>query len=132
MLDYELNNKILKLAPKFIAKDIAPHSFETLKSNSTAGLVVWAGASDQTIYGDSKVNHAFRAWHDSLHIKLNAPFTLEGERLVGLEQARILKSDLQGQIIVAEVVGQIEYYSGYSLFPIDQVKFIKNYLKGLI
>src|SRR6266404_5349587 len=75
MLDSEFNRRILSLAPPFQASDYAPSSLESLKEQSLGSLVVWSGASEGTIYGDAKVNHAFRAWHDSLHLKLNATFT---------------------------------------------------------
>lgn len=132
MLNSEFNNKILRLAPKFTAMDAAPHSFETLKANATSGLVIWAGASENTIYGDASINHAFRAWHDSLHLKLNAPFTFEGEKRIALEQARLIGSDTLGLIIIGEVVGQTEYLNKYGHFPIDQLAFMRNYLKGVI
>jgi hypothetical protein len=131
MLSSELNRKILKLAPRHTVSDIAPHSFETLKSAATSGLVVYSGGSDDTIYGDPRVNWAFRAWHDQLHLDLNAPFTLEGERLVGLEQARLIGGDRLGLIMVAEVVGQIEYLEANGGFPVNQAEFLRNYLKGV-
>jgi hypothetical protein len=131
MLSYELNSKIIKLAPKFEAKDFAPDTFQKLKECSISGLVVWAGASDQTIYGDAKVNYAFRAWHDALHLKLNAPFTDQGERIVALEQARLIGADKLGDIIMGEVVGQAEYFAKTGQFPVNQYEFIVNYLKGL-
>lgn len=132
MLSPLLNNKIMKLAPKHSVSDNAPYSFETLKANATSGLVVWSGASDNTIYGDRAINWAFRAWHDSLHLKLNAPFTLDGEKLVALEQIRLIDSSELSQIIWAEVVGQVEYFNKYGNFPIDQIAFMRNYLKGII
>jgi hypothetical protein len=132
MIDATLNYKIKKLAPKFSASDFAPDTFEKLRSNSVSGLVVWAGASDSTIYGDPSVNHAFRAWHDSLHLKLNAPFTLEGERLVAIEQARLVGSDTMGNILIGEIVGQAEYFAKHGEFPANQVEFMLNWLKGRI
>jgi hypothetical protein len=132
MLSPELNHKILKLAPKHTVKDIAPDSFESLKAASTAGLVVYSGGSENTIYGDPRVNWAFRAWHDELHLKLNAPFTLEGETLVGLEQARLIGGDTLGLVMASEVVGQVEYFQKHGSFPVDQVAFLDNYLKGKV
>ena len=130
MICNELNNKIIQLAPKHIVSDVAPDTFEKLKRN-IGQLVIWSGASDNTIYGDPAINQAFRAWHDSLHIKLNADFTQEGETRVALEQARIIGGSY-AEIILAEVVGQGLYFNKYGEFPKNQIEFIKSYLKGVI
>jgi hypothetical protein len=132
MLDVNLNEKILRLAPKFEAKEFAPDSFAKLRANITSGLVVWSGASENTIYGDPIVNHAFRAWHDSTHIRLNADFSPEGEKRVALEQARLIGSDMWAKILIGEVVGQAEYFAKYGKFPANQVEFMVNYLKGVL
>lgn len=120
-----LNAAILKQVKtlKYSVADTAPSTFEDLIK--APSLIVWSGASDRTIYGDPAVNWAFRAWHDSLHLKLNAPFTLEGEKRVALEQARLVDSDAIARIILAEVVGQAEYFAKQGEFPVDQVAFIK-------
>jgi hypothetical protein len=130
VLSTELNHKLLKLAPKFTPAIIAPDTFESLARASVGGLVVYSGASDSTIYGDAKVNWAFRAWHDSLHLKLGADFTLIGELRVGLEQARILGGSY-GDIVMAEVKGQIDYYNLHGSFPLNQIEFVLSYLKGV-
>ncbi len=128
MIDSMLNSKIVSLAPKHLAKDLAPDTYESLARHSGI-MVVWSGGSDNTIYGDARVNHAFRAWHDALHIKLNVGFDLQGETRVALEQARILGGPW-AEIIMAEVVGQAEYFAKHGEFPKNQVEFIVNYLKG--
>lgn len=132
MISAELNRRIIQLAPKHTASDNAPYSYETLRSASTSSLVVWSGASDKTIYGDASVNWAFRAWHDSLHLKLNAEFNESGERRVAFEQARLIGGGTFGTILVGEIVGQAEYLNKYGQFPVDQVEFMRNYLKGMI
>lgn len=129
MLSHELNSKIVKLAPKHVAKLSAPETFNDLVSN-LGELIVYSGSSDQTIYGSESVNHAFRAWHDSLHISLNAPFTLDGETVVAMEQARLL-GGMYGDILIAEVIGQAEYFQTHGTFPVNQTEFVVNYLKGL-
>ena len=130
MLDAELNRKIIRLAPTHVARDTAPGTFQELAGQRVAGrLVVWSGASDLTIYGDARVNHAFRAWHDALHLSLNAPFTLEGETRVAIEQARLIGSDAWAHVVLAEVVGQAEYLAKHGSFPADQTAFILSYLK---
>lgn len=120
--------KILKLAPKFEAKDTAPSTFSDL-FKPCPKLVVWAGASENTIYGDARVNWTFRAWYDSLHIKLGADFSLEGEIRVAIEQCRLIDSDFLAQLILAEVIGQAEYFFTHNSFPENQREFILSYLK---
>lgn len=62
----ELNIAILAMAPPFEARATAPATFREVMDCATSGrVVVWDGASDATIYGDARVNHAFRAWHDA-------------------------------------------------------------------
>lgn len=129
MFNAEFNSKILRLAPKHEAKDTAPDTFASLLANKYSRLVVWAGASEKTIYGDPSVNWAFRAWHDALHIKLNADFTLQGEILVAREQATLIDSDAMASLIMAEVQGQAEYFAKHGEFPVDQQQFIMEYLK---
>lgn len=131
MLSSELNQKIRDKVRGLIyqASDNAPDTFEKLKKYcSTGNLTVWSGGSDNTIYGDVVINHAFRAWHDLGHMILNAPFTLEGEIYVAKWQASQLGDNL-GAIIMAEVKGQAEYFAKHGMFPNDQVSFIKQYLK---
>jgi hypothetical protein len=135
MISYRLNelvqDQVSKL--KYQVSDRAPGTYQELLSQSTASMVVWAGASDFTIFGDAAVNHAFRAWHDTLHISMGAKFTLEGERIVALEQARILSAygDTYGDIVMIEVVNQAEYFQKTGNFPIDQKTFTLNQLKLL-
>jgi hypothetical protein len=131
MLSNELNTKILQAVKglRYDVSDIAPSTYEAILSTKTSRLVVWSGGSDKTIYGAASVNHAFRAWHDSLHIQLGAEFTLDGEIRVAREQARLIGSDKLGDILIAEVKGQAEYFAKHGEFPVDQVKFIVDYLK---
>jgi len=126
-----LSERIISLASElaYSVADTAPSTYAELRASSVAPLVVWSGGSEHTIYGDRSVNYAFRAWHDSLHIKLNAEFSLHGEILVAQEQARILGDDT-AKIILAEVIGQAEYFALHGFFPIDQSAFIQQYLKG--
>lgn len=127
MLSIRLNEIITAKANEltYTVRDNAPSTFEELMQY---GLIIWSGASDNTIYADPKVNHMFRAWHDSLHIKLNAPFTLQGEIYVATEQARQVGSDILAEIILAEVKGQAEYFDKHGEFPVNQISFIKQYL----
>lgn len=129
MLSYELNSKIKRFAPSLLAKDIAPSTFEDLMRLDSKEAIVWSGASECTIYGDPSVNYAMRAWHDSLHRKLSADFSLAGETRVALEHCRLIESDGLARIIWAEVVGQAEFFERFGQFPENQVEFILGEIK---
>lgn len=125
-----LNNIILKQASKlnYIVKDFAPNTEKDL-FNSTS-LVIWSGESDNTIFGDAKINYAFRALHDDLHLKTRLDFNPESE----IELGRIQASKYSGiiaDIVYCEVSGQAEYYKNNGIFVKDQVLFFKEYMKEL-
>lgn len=62
----------------------APDSLEALNGQiaQRGRLVVYSGASDNTIFGAPEINHDFRAWHDWTHWRHQLPFTPEGEQQV--------------------------------------------------
>lgn len=123
-----LNNAVLEMAgTHWEAKAHAPESFADLMS--CPRLVVWDGASDQTIFRDARVNHAFRAWHDMGHVVGVHPFTLEGERAACRWQLKALLTRFPDapewllEVIRREVIGQAEYYEQTGAFPADQEAF---------
>ncbi len=129
-----LNQAILLLAPAHVAQPIAPATFADIML-APAILPVWDGASLETIYQDAKVNHAFRAWHDSCHIAGNYAFTLEGERATCEHQIAQLLATFPSapawaiNTIRAEVIGQTEFFSSTGAFPGNQAAFIADYLR---
>lgn len=131
-LSRDLNRLILELAPRHIARAQAPSTFAELMRSPD--LVVWDGASDATIYGDARVNHAFRAWHDACHIAGGFEFTLAGEMLACEMQCRQVLQRyprVHGRILAmirAEVIGQAEHFAATGLFPEDQIAFIQTLL----
>ncbi len=94
-------------------------------------ILVWTGASDKTIFGCRITNYKFRAWHDLIHIKLQAPFTPEGEYQVMLEQINELPAFKE--ILECEIMGQVQYEQENGFFPEDQIEFARAYMqmKGL-
>lgn len=111
----------------------APDSLDQLIAHvsATGRILVWAGASDRTIFGDEEVNHAFRAWHDWCHYTHKLPFTYAGEIRVAFVQAAHLVR-LYGQtpeterwvaMIFAEVIGQSAFQEATGQFPVDQELF---------
>ena len=89
-------------------------------------LTVWNGASDQTIYGSAEANWAFRAWHDTTHLNLDADFSLQGETVVAHAQAA--EAGEHGGLILADVLGQALYYDRWGRFPENQIAFVVDYM----
>lgn len=120
-------------APAHVAVEVgAPSSLAELQAAHAVGgpLPVWAGGSESTIYSSPAVNHAFRAWHDALHIELGAEFDADGEALVnaaGIRRALVDKSvsvdDLRA--LYFDVWGQFAYSTHHAgQFPTDQAAFV--------
>lgn len=140
MLRHDLNSLVLAFAPPHDARATAPASLPELMAHASLGgsLAVWDGASECTIYGDARVNHAFRAWHDAAHIAGGFGFTLEGERAAceyQIAQARAVFPRLPEWIVRAlraEVTGQAEYFAAHGTFPADQIAFFSEATNGKV
>src|SRR5665213_3754926 len=80
ILSPDLNRAILAMAPAHIVRDHAPANWQQVREASTmARVIVWSGEANHSIYGDARVNYAFRAWHDRCHLIGQFPFTIAGE-----------------------------------------------------
>jgi hypothetical protein len=96
-------------------------------------IPVFDGGCDNTIYADAKTNHAFRAWHDYLHISNGYSFARGDEIKVGLmhmQQARragLPQSDLN--MIIADTIGQSEYYFAHGEYVTNQSAFVAAVLR---
>lgn len=144
-LSLAFNAAVMTMARKvcptgYDVSDQAPSSLEELNKHiaRTRRIVVSNENSSQTIFGCPEHNFAFRAWHDWTHWAIQAPFTLEGERLVAYRQMIDIQrvfgrkgSQLFCLLIEEEVIGQAEYYAEHGEFPVDQVAFAKAYLAEL-
>lgn len=130
MIQY-INQTILHEASKisYIVSDIAPNNeIELFNQGST--ITVWSGGSDNTIFGDARVNYAFRALHDALHIKTRLGFTHAEEYQLGKLQASQYDSDLMSTLVYCEVVCQAKYHETTGLFVVNQVEFTNDYMKS--
>ncbi len=129
MLIRYVNSEILKKASNIEYKvaDVAP-SNETELFNSSS-LVIWSGASDQTIFCDKTVNWAFRAIHDLGHIETCLNFTVEQEIELGRIQASKWDSDVMRELIYSQIVMQAKYYGETGLFVSDDYSFTLEHLK---
>lgn len=143
-ISIRFNVAVLTIANKLfpcgfdVASD-APNTFEDLSAHvaNTGRMLVWNGASDQTIFADDEVNFAFRAWHDFCHLAGNFPFTPEGELKAALMQidhiraiyGHTAEADYMATLVWAEVVGQVQYNTYHDgAFPANQAAFVKHFL----
>ena len=145
-LDVELNAAILTIAARlfpcgYLISEDAPDTYDKLVVHLDCGkpLVVFAGGSEQTIYGDREVNYAFRAWHDWCHWRGGHPFNREGEQAVYAMQCQhlvqlydySLRTRRWFDILYAEIIGQQLYFEQHRQFPADQRAFVERFLAGL-
>lgn len=118
--------------------DEAPSTLEELTDHlsRTGRMLVWKGASDDTIFADPETNWAFRAWHDYHHAKHQLAFDRDGETEVAKHQMRDIMA-LYGtgeiaerfcRILHAEIVGMLDYQDMHGDFPADQRAFVEGYL----
>lgn len=141
--DRGFNAAVLHIASRLFptgydVADKAPGSFDALKAHvaRTGRMLVWSGASDDTIFADREVNWAFRAWHDWCHLSGGFDFTLAGETEAAkmqIEHVRALygrRPDWE-RIIWAEVVGQATYFRDQGKFPAEQRAFTESYVRHM-
>jgi hypothetical protein len=124
----EVNYKILSDAVK-IQYSVNSHAPSTeVALFNASSLVIWDGESNNTVFDDSRVNWAFRALHDALHLKTRLGFS----PLEEIELGRIQASKYEGllaDLIYIEVAGQAEYYLNNGIFCPNQREFTLNQLK---
>lgn len=134
-----ITNKLFPMG--FDVSENAPDNLESLTNhiNKTGRMLVWAGASENTIYGDREINWAFRAWHDFHHWRHQIGFTIIGESDVCRHQIKdlltlygpCLRVSRMAEIITAEIIGQTTYQAWHNgEWPNNQPAFIKAYLRN--
>lgn len=112
-------------------KSMSEYYKEMKKSfDETGHVIIWTGASDNTIFGEPHINHIFRAWHDMTHYYYNQPFNFGGESTVATIQCSELPTDwiFERELITAEVLGQNQYYRIHREYVVDQRQFAYDYL----
>lgn len=125
----ELNHAILKSAPRHIVKAEAPNTFRDVLAQF-GELVIWSGASESTIFDDPKVNYAFRALHDALHIETRLDFSPIQEIAIGRIQASRYDG-LLADLVFIETAGQAAYFLQHGKFVENQRQFTLDALKAL-
>lgn len=80
---------ILASAPPHTVAQDGPSNWTELQAvRGSRVLPVNPQSAEGSIYSSVRVNIAFRAWHDSLHLALNAGFDHAGELAVAREHIR--------------------------------------------
>ena len=120
-----------KIEHAYSVSAVAPENLSQLNSSATSQMVVYGDFSDHTIYGKKEDNYLFRAWHDMTHLELQADTSSNGEHRVAIAQCQELER-LSGTTLAnwlyADVYGQVEHYAMYNMFPLEQAKFVHEYL----
>lgn len=126
----EFNHLILSQASKlnYSVSSLAPNSEVDLFNSGS--LVIWNGASDNTIWHDAKVNYAFRALHDALHLESRLGFSVPEEIELGRIQANKY-SGMLSDLIYTEVALQAKHFQVTGNFVSDQVSFTLSNLKAM-
>jgi len=126
----------------YVAVPDAPDTLDgVLAAWSRPGPVpVYDGHADRTIFDMPAQNYAFRAWHDTCHVRVLGAFDPDGERRTALAQARdVLGSRdlgtaterrLAARMVYDEVTGQVAYLNAHGSFPGDQRAFQRDYTTG--
>ena len=117
----------------------APNNWARLQAECTpTRITVWDGASDRGLLGSAD-NYAYRAWHDSVHLKVGADFSIPGEHTAALAQLQELRAilvelgtdpDLVADVEAlfwAESWGQVAHVERFGKFPLDQLAFDMAY-----
>ena len=145
-LDRDFNVFVHRMARKLFPcgfdvtmdEDEAPSNLIQLQQHveKTGRMLVWGGASDNTIFDCRETNWAFRAWHDWCHLRGKHPFHLVGEEGVMLMQqrhCRLLvpekdKAERFCRILWLEVMGQAAHYERTGAFPENQMEWMEQQL----
>ena len=142
MREYQASHALIALIHRLAGTDWhavpdAPGDWDTVRQQDPNGhIVVSSEYSDSSIYGSPENNHAFRAWHDRTHLRLDRGFDDEGEYYVGnaqvnaVHRARHDDTSLRNEDAMAiyyDTIGQIEYRNThYGAFPTNQRAFVQS------
>jgi hypothetical protein len=145
-LDIEFNKMVLditnKLVPNYDISENAPNTYNDMVDyfNNHGKLCIYNGSSDMTIFADSNVNIAFRAWHDFYHLTKELQFTDLGEYIVSnyqatdimvycIENNKLDKLNLWLNLLDIEINEQVKFFNENNYFIEDQHKFTLEQLE---
>lgn len=125
---------ILMSAPKHIASEDSPNTYESVRKFwMDEGLFhVFSGGTpvENTIFSSREVQYAYRAWHDSIHMKYEIPFGMQSELAVArLQESIALDAGVaadDAKLLRLDLEAHIEYYYASGLnHPDKQLDLIE-------
>lgn len=132
MISASLNRLVLAQASriKWQASDTAPETFDALRrAYASLGYIPISTIGLETsIYGDARVNLAFRAWHDATHLQHGLGFNASDEIAVAHIQCASAGIARDRALLWADIAGQVRYFETFGEFPNDQKAFVLDYI----
>lgn len=96
----------------------APNTYDDLRvcMDVFNRMAIWSGDYSQTCFGDTETWQQFRAWHDWVHYRFGAPFTMPGEHTAcHIQAGQLMRLYGRGDDVVemiallfCEIVGRLE------------------------
>lgn len=135
----QLEQCIKRKAPPYYATATAPDTYKKLVAATTDPLghrlnviPVYNGESNGSIYSESEINFAFRAWHDKIHLDMGLDFSPMSEYRVALEHVRQAREygvpEQQIRALWVDTFKQVEYYTIHRKYVDNQQEFLNaNY-----
>lgn len=132
-------DKIIEHGFSYRAVDLAPESFLHLRGmwahcvKTGDPLPVRSADSDNTIYTMPCVNHAFRFWHDCLHVESKRGFSHYDELAIGMNHVFEVCDEFGDEspeafLMHADTIQQTIHYNTHKAFVVDQLAFVKDVL----
>lgn len=131
---HELEAYVLANAPPHHrVPDASAYSrFEEWTRDASPGdsMPVYSGHCERTVYLTAAGNMAFRALHDTFHLRLEAGFTLADEVRVAQAQYRAAKraglSRDAARLLFLDIAAQAHYYARRKRFLTDQRRAMRR------
>lgn len=130
----ETETLLLTLAPPHFASANSPTTYETVRQQAQTGTYhVFNGGSTDTIFSSRKVQYAYRAWHDSIHMSREIPFDMDSELLVAKLQEEIALENgadpRDAMMLRYDLECHIKYYYAKGEHPDKQLELIADCLR---
>lgn len=122
--------------------NVAPDTYAALRriNIATGTVLVWNGASEDTIYSCPAVNYAARAWHDWCHLRGDYDFSMDGEAATCRMQVNMLSTwceargidaferQLAANLLDADINGQGAWKRRWGTDVVRQREFDVHYI----